>query len=95
MCFVCSISNLLNLSLLGEIILLGGRHPSGQELDSVIAYNIATKEVRHLANLPCAKKGAAACIWHYEVGPILVIMGGINQGSILNDLHLYVPVMDT
>ncbi len=42
--------------------MLGGQNADGEELDSVIAYNIATKEVRHLANLPCGRKVAAAFI---------------------------------
>ncbi len=74
--------------------MLGGLNAVGEELDSAIAYNIATKEVRHLANLPCARKGAAAFILHAGTCQILHIMGGSNQGTIINDYHMYRPSTD-
>ncbi len=46
-------------NLVGELFLLGGLSAAGEELDSAIAYSIAAKEVRHQANLPGARKGAA------------------------------------
>ncbi len=74
--------------------MLGGLNAVGEELDSVIAYNIATKEVRHLANLPCARKGAAAFILFTGTNHGLYIMGGSNRETILHDFHLYRPSTD-
>lgn len=73
-----------------RVLIMGGMDASGDELDEVWEFNMATTSWRALPPLPAPRRMAAAAILEEREGQVDVLLfGGISEGEVISDTLVY------